>query len=80
MLGNRPCKKRSPTQFLREGDIHPPPAVFSSRHVMFWLSKMMLIMAFFFETFSILFHTTGITVLDFLQNFSGAAVGEGTTF
>ena len=71
--------KRSPAQFLREDDIHPPPAISSSKHVMFWLSEMMLTMAFFFETFSTLCQTTSKTVLDFLQNFSGAVVGEGRT-
>lgn len=77
--GGRHCMKRSLAQLLREHDFHPPPAVSSSRHVMFSLSEMMLTMAFFFEKFSILCQSTSKTILDFLQNFSGAAVGEGRT-
>lgn len=83
VLGGRHCTKRSQAQIPREGDVHPPPAASSSEYAMFWLSEMTLttvVYFFFFEMFSTLWQITGKTVLDFLQDFSGAAVGEGRTF
>lgn len=84
MLGGRHCTKRSQARIPREGDVHPPPAVSSSKYVMFWLSEMTLTTVFFFffsfGMFSTLWQITGKTVLDSLQDFSGAAVGEGRTF
>lgn len=73
--------EEEPSTDPREADpslSFPPNS--SPKHIMFWLSEIMLTQAFFFEMFSILGQITGKTVPDFLQDLSGAAVGEGRTF
>lgn len=53
------AKHRSPQRLM------PTPPNSSSKHIVFWLSEMMLTPAFFFETFSITSHIIGKTVPDF---------------